>query len=210
MSELCHESISKTVNTYNKIVNRYSDLWLDDNVMHESLLRFIDLLPENPKVVDVGCGVGRDVKYLLDKGIETFGVDISREMLNKAKEVCPTGQFLLMDMNSLAFLKENFDGVWACASAFHIPKRLIGNVLQEFNRILNKGGLIFLSVQESEVEQFHEPEGRYFAFYQREDFRGLLKEHGFEVVHFEARSAKKTTFSKPMTVTWTNFWARKS
>lgn len=209
MSDMDSDVIARTVATYNRIVTRYSECWLDDDVMHESLRKFIDFLPQDPVVVDIGCGIGRDVKFLTNQGIHTIGIDLSLGMLKKAKAVFPQGRFLLMDMRDLGFPTRTFDGIWACASVFHIPKHLIKMVLQELYRVLKKGGVLFLGMQESEDGSWFEPEGRFFAYYDKEDLHIMLKQHNFRVLHFESNVSTKTTFNKPMPVTWMRFWARK-
>jgi len=201
--------IARTIDTYDKIASEYANCWLDDPVMKDSLAKFIDYLPQDSLVIDVGCGIGRDTKYLIDRGINTIGVDISMGMLRVAKRLMPDGNFFLMDMRTLGFLDETFKGIWACASVVHLPKYFLSIVLGEFNRILKKDGILFLSMQEGDNEAFLEPEGRFFAYHKMDELNTILGQHGFQVFDFETKQTGKNTFNKPIMITWLNFWGRK-
>lgn len=201
--------IDRTTSTYNKIAHTYSKCWLGDPVMKQSLDIFISALPPNSYVADIGCGVGRDVKYLLDHGINAIGVDISREMLKEAKIVIPNGIFYVMDMRALAISSNSLDGVWACASVLHMPKQFIDQIIDEFYRILRIDGILFLSMQESDVDELHEPEGRYFAYYKRDELISILCHHKFNIIEMTANVSNKNTFNKPVSSKWNNFFARK-
>lgn len=80
-----------------------------------------DGLKEPFKVLELGCGYGRDAIWFASKGINVIGTDYSRSMLLKAQENAPSIHFLEMDMRELVniFLPNSLDGIWACASMIH-------------------------------------------------------------------------------------------
>ena len=91
-----------TVSTYNKIARRYAELNFDDTSNLLYVDKFLSYLSKNAKILDTGCGAGNLVKYILIKGYECEGIDLSEEMIKIAKDKVPEGKFTLMNMQSLS------------------------------------------------------------------------------------------------------------
>lgn len=208
LKELNPEAIKSTIFTYNKIVNCYSECWSNDERMHNMLQKFLTLLPERSFVVDIGCGTGRDVKYLIDYGVDAIGIDLSIGMLKEAKRIIPVDKFIIMDMRTLGLPSEMFNGIWACASVIHIPKYQIEMVLKGFYRILKRDGILFLAMQEGENELFM-PDGRFYAYYKREEIKRLLQKYNFQIIDFESNESQKNTFNGSKVIKWINFYTKK-
>ena len=77
---------------------------------------FIKMLSSKAKILDLGCGSGRDAKFFSEKGFQLIGIDFSPKLLEIAKKTAPLAQFYEMDMQSLTFEENSFDGIWSCAS----------------------------------------------------------------------------------------------
>ena len=96
-------------------------------------------------VCDLGCGPGHVARYLHDRGVEVFGIDLSPGMVEQARKLNPAIEF--RQGNMLALDVE--DGAWAAIVAFysivHIPKTDILQALREMSRVLRAGGLLFLA-----------------------------------------------------------------
>lgn len=90
------------------------------------------------KVLDVACGTGDMVELLANQGCEVTGVDISGEMLSRAKNKAPSAMYLVADAEDLPFANESFDTV-TCAfgvrNFVHLEKGL-----EEMLRVLKPGG----------------------------------------------------------------------
>ena len=87
-------------------------------------------LPLGAKILDLGCGSGRDTKYFLQKGYDVVAVDGSIEMVKLSTEF--TGkQTLHLTFDEINF-NEEFDGVWACASLLHVPRNKIDSIFKRF------------------------------------------------------------------------------
>ena len=113
--------------------------------------RFLARLGPNPCVLDVGCGVGRDMAWMEARGAQVTGIDLSAGMLDLArKTVC--GPLLRMDMCRLALPMGQFDSVWCCASLLHVPKARAAEALVEMRCVLVPGGTLYLGLQEGEGE----------------------------------------------------------
>lgn len=200
----------ETRKTYDKIAEHYSkansyQFWVGE------LERFRELL-SGKKIIDIGCGAGRDAAIFTREGFDYTGIDASEAMLKIAKEVAPEGVYKQMDFFHLDFQDNSFDGFWAAASYLHIPKAEVGKALAEAERILKPGGVGFISLKERNgmeegmIEQTYSSDkvSRFFAFYEKGEFERYLTSAGFELVgeatHFE-QDERNTT--------WLGYFVRK-
>jgi len=199
------EDLKKTHEVYSKYAKEYAESTFP-NLLQYQLTQFISYLPKDAKVLDVGCGSGKDVDYLTEEGFDVLGIDYSLEMIEEAKKLVPKGKFKVIDMMELEFEDESFDGIWSCASLLHIPKEFAHGVLTKFHDILKSEGTMFIAVKEGEGERMveypqtnHEP--RFFAFYRQPEFEGLLDKAGFEIISSFTEDDDEDT--------WINVFCRK-
>lgn len=92
------------------------------------------------RILDAGCGAGRDTEYFVGQGFDPVGVDIAPGMIEYAVSNRP-GEYMLMDFRDLGFAPEVFDGIWAPASIFFHPPEEMGEALDEFHRVLDADGV---------------------------------------------------------------------
>ena len=147
----------------------------DMSLLHN---QFLARLPIGGKILDAGCGAGRDLKIFIDRGYQACGIDASKSLVEIAKQYsganCTVGR-----IEEIANIRE-FDGIWACASLLHLPKADIVSVLCRFQKALVPGGTFFASVQEGGGEQIA-PDGRFFAHYQLQEFVNAVEAASFTV-----------------------------
>lgn len=70
--------------------------------------------------LDFGCGAGRSTRFLRQLGFDAIGVDVSAEMVRKALEIGPGGDYRLID-DSVAFRSPNTPATWSCAHSRSTP-----------------------------------------------------------------------------------------
>ena len=134
---------------------------------------FFSLLPAGAHILDAGCGSGRDTLYFNQHGCNVTAFDASARLADLASRL--TGQpVLTMSFEELGF-REEFDGVWACASLLHVPRREIDSVFSKLADAVKLGGVIFASFKLRDEEW--EQEGRFFNGYDVSSFRALLRRH---------------------------------
>ena len=125
------------------------------------------------KILDAGCGSGRDTKYFLNKGYTVTAFDASNEMVRLSTEL--TGQKTLkmtfQEINS----KEEFDGIWACASLLHISKAEIDDVLNKLIESLKPKGILFASFKYGNTESMKDD--RLFNSYTEETLKSQFEKH---------------------------------
>lgn len=91
-----------------------------------------------------------------------------------------------MNMYTLDFPPQSFDGFWSAASLLHIPKHNVVAVLSGIKNVIRPGGIGFIAIKEGYGEKIIQgpspADRRFFAFYQPSEFQSVLVERGFEVL----------------------------
>jgi len=135
------------------------------------------------RVLDFGCGPGRDLLALRAAGHEPTGLDGTLAFVAMAREA--TGEtvlhqeFLALDLPDAAF-----DGVFANASLFHVPTQELPRVLAELRACLRPGGVLFASNPRGDDTEGWS-RGRYGAFHDFESWRRIVVDAGFlEIRHY--------------------------
>ncbi len=168
---------------YSRNAERYADMYGEDSMSDELLeLRkeFVERVKEG-RVLDAGCGPGRDTDFFERQGLDAVGTDLAPGMIGYAREN-RKGDFRLMDLRELDFEDNSFDGVWCNAAIFFLEKGEIEDVLESFHRLLNVGGALYVD--------FKQGDGRYV----KEKWDEEVEEH--RVSEQEAREMlEKADFS---------------
>jgi len=170
-------SDNKTLDYYNENAEAFfQDTACAD--MSHLYSRFLPLLPAGGRILDLGCGSGRDSRFFLEQGFQVTAVDGSEELCRLASRYIGR-EVLCMDFQDLAF--ENcFDGVWACASLLHVPRDSIKDILARIHRALARGGVLYASFKAGNGERTRGD--RLFNDYSQEDMESLFAvEDGWEI-----------------------------
>ncbi|WP_346707643.1 class I SAM-dependent methyltransferase [Massilistercora timonensis] len=132
---------------------------------------FLNLLPEGARILDFGCGSGRDALKFLKRGYQVEATDGSEEMRRAAAELTGLAvrQMLFQELDE----KEKYDGIWACSSILHLPKSELGDVLERMTAALKINGVIYTSFKYGAFEG--ERNGRYFTDFTEETFTEFIK-----------------------------------
>lgn len=142
----------------------------DVSPLYEHFLKYI---PEKGRILDFGCGSGRDTKSFLSKGYQVDAIDGSEELCRLAR--LHTGiNVRCMDFFDLDE-KEKYDAIWACASVIHVPSKRLPILLAKMQDAIVRGGIIFVSFKHSDFEG--ERNGRFFADMTAEKLHDLLREN---------------------------------
>ncbi len=105
------------------------------------------------KALDFGCGTGRSTRFLRRLGFDVIGVDISRDMLEKATELDPQGIYRLIEEGRLEeFESDAYDLVLSAFTFDNVPtmQRKVRN-FRELARLLNSQGRIINLVSSPEI-----------------------------------------------------------
>ena len=140
--------------------------------------KFLEKLNPDAYILDFGCGAGRDTKYFLSRGYQVDAVDGSEQLCRIASEY--TGikvrQMLFQELDE----KEKYDGIWACASILHLPKKQLREVLENMYAALKSEGWIYTSFKYGKFEG--ERNGRYFTDFTTDTFKDFIHDmHGLKI-----------------------------
>lgn len=134
--------------------------------------RFLAKLKKGSRILDLGCGSGRDTKFFLERGYDVEAVDGSAELCRLASQY--TGvrvkQMLFEELSAV----DQYDGIWACSSILHLPIDKLYEVMQKMATALKKNGIIYTSFKYGTFAG--ERNGRYFTDMTEVTFADLIKE----------------------------------
>lgn len=191
----------KTIEFYDKNVKEYKKN-TDPLMNPEWLKKFTKYLPSKGRILDAGCAYGRDCDFFVKKEFDTYGIDLSEEMIKKAKKSINNCKFSVMDVLHLDFEDSFFDGIWSSATLLHLKKEDARKALAEFNRVLKKKGLLYLDMKEGEGEETlkdprYSKTEKFYSYFREAELKELLKERGFEIAdHVCSSKATKYHYTK--------------
>ena len=116
------------------------DLWLDE---------YKDILEQNKdkEILDLGCGIGADTLYLLERGYDVLSCDFSNEALKSIQDNIPNSKTLYLDMMKDFPVEDNtYSLIIADLSLHYFDNEITIHIMKEIKRILKKGGILLSRV----------------------------------------------------------------
>lgn len=161
----------KTIDYYSIHVEQFIQATL--NVDMENLYQpFLESLPTNAHILDLGCGSGRDTLAFINKGYIVDAIDYSEVLVKKASELTGVNvrnqSFYELDDN------DQYDGVWACASLLHCDRNRLPDVLKRIYNALRRGGVCYMSFKYGSTDR--EKDGRSFTDLNEVQSQDLLEQ----------------------------------
>lgn len=132
--------------------------------------RFLQRLPLGCNILDVGCGSGRDALYFHCNGYNVDAFDASREMVKLAS--LATGLSIKHSTFQNFNTVHSFDGIWACASLLHLPKKEHAKIISKYYGMLTSGGTFYMSFKYG-TEDYDKNE-RHFSCHDETSISDLL------------------------------------
>lgn len=105
--------------------------------------KFLKHVPIGGRILDAGCGVGRDSRFFLSKGYDTVAFDGSLKMVKLTSSLLGKDA-LHMLFQDIHFFNE-FDAIWAQASLLHVPYEDLRGVIESFYKALLPSGILYAS-----------------------------------------------------------------
>ena len=180
----------ETLNFYEINARKMSDFYSFESIdWQESLLR---TFRNTGKILDVGCGTGRDLAFLLRKGMDGYGTEASKQMLLvadatlAAEGLSSKGRLFEAVLPDLSiFADGEFDGVLCSAVLMHLPDEEIFDAVYSLRRVLKPGGTLLVSVPalRPDVDSItrRDSHGRLFSDIPAAKLRLLFERVGFAV-----------------------------
>jgi len=185
------------------------------NVLRKSLREMCGFFEKSGRLIDVGCGMGYFMDLARGKGWETAGVEISDLAVDHAREELGL-DVRKGNLGEAMFEKESFDAatMWNVLDQLYDPR----GALMELNRMLKKGGYLFIRVQNNyfhlKLYRFSNVSGRsfknftdHFAIFHpysfnKDSIKRLLESTGFSGVIVKPESVSLGHFFNVNALTW--------
>ena len=156
-----------------------------DKIQANFLKKLLKLLPQNPNILDFGCGIGVPFdNYLVEHDCKVVGIDISQKHITEAKKNVPKAEFIKGDFSKIEF-QESFDAIVSFYAIFHIPKEEHKELFLRMISLLKENGKILITLGTSggygEEEDWC---GTKMAWsnHDPETYKRLLDEAGFKIL----------------------------
>lgn len=175
---------ARTLSHYNRSAQEFWEGTRDHDVS-QNIAALLDAIESPPpfEVLDFGCGPGRDLKTLRDLGHRAVGLEGSPPLADMARRYSACAvleqNFLELDLPAA-----HFDGVFANAVLFHIPRQALPRVLRQLHAALKPNGVLFSSNPRGAGQEGWNGD-RYGVFLDWEAWRRLMTAAGFlELSHY--------------------------
>ena len=181
--EYSQDMLRITADTIRHYEDRPEAFWdgTKDHDVSQNTGHFLDAIPGDPPytLLDFGCGPGRDVYFFSSQGHLTHGLDGCEAFCKTAVQY--TGcKILHQDFVRLDLEANFYDGIFANASLFHVPRRELPRVVHELARALKPNGVLFSSNPRGSGEYI---DGlRYCNYMELEEYKQLVEGQGFELI----------------------------
>lgn len=164
----------------------YSETFsIDPTTFLGPLLKY---LPAGALILDIGCGSGRDLLWLKNKGFQATGFERASNLAELARQRsgCPVieGDFVDYDFSLL-----KVDAMILIGALVHVPHNDLASILVKICKALKHGGHILLSLKEGEGVQRNE-DGRMFYLWADLQLRQIFNESGISVVNLTRQKSK--------------------
>jgi SAM-dependent methyltransferase len=136
------------------------------------LQAFMDMLPAGSRVLELGCGSGRDAQAMIAAGFDVDPTDGTPEIALQAQALLKR-KVRVMRFDELADIAF-YDAVWANASLLHVPRSSLTDVLAKVYAALKPGGLHFASYKAGGLEG-RDSHGRYFNYLSSHDAADMYR-----------------------------------
>jgi SAM-dependent methyltransferase len=148
--------------------------------------RFADDVRRSGPVCDIGCGPAHIARYLFDRGVNVFGLDLSAGMLNEAKRLNPNIDFIQGSMLALGLGSDTLGGIAAFYSIIHVGREHVVASLSEMRRVLKRKGSLLLAFHLGEdvihMTDFHDhPVDFEATLFRIEEMTGYAKTAGLNL-----------------------------
>lgn len=177
----------ETFETWNKVASLYQDKFMDLDIYNDTY-DFIcsSLNKPNSNILEIGCGPGNIIKYLLSKrpDFEIFGIDIAPNMIEFAKENNPKARFAIMDSREISNIKTKYDCIICGFCLPYLSHTDSEKLIFDANNLLNDNGLIYISFIEgdpnkSDFQVGSSGDRSYFYYHSLDKLKTQLLDNSF-------------------------------
>ena len=187
MGKYTQSSVRKS---YDRVAAEYArNLFheLENKPLDRALLnRFAAETTGRGRVCDIGCGPGQIARYLHDAGANVFGLDLSPQMLEQARQLNPDISFIEGNIFALNLASNSLTGIAAFYAIVNLPPESLPAAFSEMLRVLRPGGLLLLAFHTGQEiihvdEMWEQPVSMDFFYFEPAAIRHMLETAGFTI-----------------------------
>lgn len=160
---------NSTLSWYKENASQYAEA-TQCSLVHDALGEFLSRIKEGGRILDYGCGCGRDSYYFMKHGFFLDSMDGSMEMIKEAERLFGIHPIFasFLSLNEI----ERYDGIWAQASILHLYENDLKTSLSLIERALKNGGVFYSSFRKGERDGYED--GRWYTNMTVDRFSSLL------------------------------------
>jgi len=170
---------NETIAVYGREAGRYAEVFLAPE-KDPALGRFVDHLPPNSTVLDLGCGPGFAAGYMTTLGHRTIATDATPEMVEMAASL-PGVDARLATFDDITGT-DLYEGIWANFSLLHAPRADLPRHLGALKQALKSHGIFHIGMKIGTGEH-RDTIGRLYTYVTENELIDLLKETGLTPLH---------------------------
>jgi SAM-dependent methyltransferase len=201
--EYLRSNRNTTLDFYNKNANAFAASTQSVD-FKQIQVWFLNKLKPGGRILDFGCGSGRDTKFFMEQGFFVDAVDGSENICKIASEFTGIAvrKMLFQELDDMGV----YDGIWACSSILHLPKAELKDVMMKMGNALKTDGIIYTSFKYGSFEGMRN--GRYFTDFTEDTIMCFLKE--IPIIHLEEMRITGDVRPGREEEKWLNLLLRKS
>jgi SAM-dependent methyltransferase len=158
---------------------------IDPTSFLEPLIRH---LKPGESILDVGCGSGRDLKWLKGRGFDVTGFERCKGLAVLARENASC-TVIEGDFEAYDFSTMQVDALVLCGALVHIPHERFEKVLKNIVRALKPDGKLLVSLKQGQGSSL-DGDGREFYYWQAPELDAIFAKHGLSVLKVHTNISK--------------------
>ncbi len=178
--------VLQTIDAYERSAKKCVARWSKRRHRRPSLLaEWLTCLPGDGRLLDLGCGGGKDAGELGQRGYRIVGLDRTSALLSAGRRRYRSLPLVRADLRRLPFHALSFDGLWAAASLMHLPKPVARRILTNLSKLVRPGGLFAATVTfgvKSRIVTDGWVPGRYFARWKKDELARAVRRAGWNIL----------------------------
>ena len=201
------QCVLQTIDVYERSAKECLARWSQRRHRRPPLLvEWLQYLPADARLLDLGCGGGQDAGDLAQRGYRVEGLDRSRALLSAGRRRYCSLPLVRADLRELPFQAMSFNGLWAAASLIHLPKPDARRILTDLYRLVRPGGLFAATMthglKSRRVTDGWLP-GRYVARWRKDELARAVRRAGWKILEL------KVVTNRERKGRWLNLFAQK-
>jgi SAM-dependent methyltransferase len=192
-----------SISYYDKNSKDFHDRTINAD-MQELYQKFLTYFPKKGRILDAGCGVGRDAKFFLGEGYQVVPFDGSLEMVKMSSG--HLGKKVLHMLFQNVNFSGEFDAIWANASLLHIPYENLRQIMIGLHKALLPSGILYASFKYG--SSMRQAEDRFFFDMNEVNIEPYLKGLFAPLEIWKSDDTRSTVAPSP-DKSWLNFIARR-